>query len=57
MGTDEECDHLLFIVRKSYAPVCKFSVTAFFKNFLLYFMWLHLDAEQFTFLLYMYIYI
>ena len=48
-------------VRKSCAPVCIFFYGVF-KNFLLYFMLLHFDAEQlpsyvFFFFFYLYIYI
>ena len=45
VGTDEECDHCLSLFGRAMLPFV-FSFTAFFKNFLLYFMWLHLDAEQ-----------
>ena len=45
VGTDEECDHCLSLFGRAMLPFV-FSFTAFFKNFLFYFMLLHFDAEQ-----------
>ena len=56
VGTDEECDQCLSLFGRAMLPFV-FSFTAFFKNFLLYFMLLHFDAEQLPSYVFIYIYI